>query len=95
MGGSKVVGVKAIETEEPGTLFFFPNEIDGLFSTPSGLMKFRGWTFFYEWADFFALQVVPVLAMIPQPLGVCIFLPIRLGVMRPGKIIVAVVGPFF
>ena len=81
-----VVGVKAIETEEPGTLFFFSRMKSMVLSgTPRGLMKFRRWTFFYEWADFFALQVVPVLAMIPQPLGVCIFLPIRLGVMRPGK----------
>ena len=50
-----MVWIKAIETEEPRNTLFFANEFDGFFGTPSRLMKFRGWTFFYEWADFFAL----------------------------------------
>ena len=90
-----MMGIKAIETEKPVLPLILTNKIDGLLRTPGGLVKFCRRSFLYIRTYFFSLKIMLILSMFLQPLGVCIFLPVWLGMVRPRKIIIPIIRAHF
>ena len=86
-----MVGVETIETEKPWLSLVLPDELDRFLRAPSRLVKLRRRTALDVRTQFLSEQFVPGLAFARQPLSVGIFLPVRLRMMGPEKIVVSIV----
>ena len=87
-----MVWIEAIEAEEPRVSLVGPNEIDGLLGAPGGLVILGRRTGVDVGRYLAPVDLVPGLALFLQPLGVGVFLPVGLRVVRPMEVMVAVVG---
>ena len=75
--------IKTVKTEKPVLPLIFLNKFDCFLRAPGGLVKLRRRPLFHIGTDFLSLQSMPVLPLGLKPLGVGIFLPVRLGMVRP------------
>ena len=78
-----MVRIETVEAEKPGLPLIFTYKVDGFLSAPCGLVIFCRRSLLHIGTDFFSLEVNPFLTVLFQPLGIGIFLPVGLGMMRP------------
>lgn len=83
--------IETIETEKPRLAPVLPDKLDGLLGAPSGLVVLRRRSALDVRTQVLPKQVFPGLSFVRQPLGVGIFLPVRLRMMGPEKIVVPIV----
>ncbi len=94
-GVEGMMWVKTIEAEKPGLVCVLINELDGFFSAPGCLVVGSGNAFLDVRSGRTIVEILPAKPLRCQPLGIGVFGPVGLWMMRPMKDLVTIFDALF